>query len=105
MSTLRLPNLAILAIEHDIHIDIDNCIKYFAMKKTRKLAANTGEPYLLPALKEIPAQVSSTSLDHGSRLRDPLPKALVWLNSVTLIFTHLKEDAVWGTFSPRMQGG
>ncbi|GFV24860.1 hypothetical protein TNCV_883281 [Trichonephila clavipes] len=33
MSTLRLTNLAILAIEHGIHIDIDNCIKDFAMKK------------------------------------------------------------------------
>ncbi|GFV88346.1 hypothetical protein TNCV_1241591 [Trichonephila clavipes] len=37
MSTLRLTNLAILAMEHDIHIDIDNCIKDFAMKKTRKV--------------------------------------------------------------------
>ncbi|GFX63543.1 uncharacterized protein TNCV_105501 [Trichonephila clavipes] len=25
----------------------------------------------------VPAQVSSTSLDHGSKLRDPSPKALV----------------------------
>ncbi|GFX69472.1 uncharacterized protein TNCV_380411 [Trichonephila clavipes] len=25
----------------------------------------------------VPAQVLSTSLDHGSKLRDPLPKALV----------------------------
>ncbi|GFX30675.1 hypothetical protein TNCV_4861991 [Trichonephila clavipes] len=33
MSTLRLTNLAILAIEHGIHIDIDNCIKDFALKK------------------------------------------------------------------------
>ncbi|GFV57305.1 hypothetical protein TNCV_2679951 [Trichonephila clavipes] len=33
MSTLRLTNLTILAIEHNIHIDIDNCIKDFAMKK------------------------------------------------------------------------
>ncbi|GFW47171.1 uncharacterized protein TNCV_56241 [Trichonephila clavipes] len=30
----------------------------------------------------------STSLDHGSKLRGPSPKALVQLNSVTLIFTH-----------------
>ncbi|GFV41461.1 uncharacterized protein TNCV_5016181 [Trichonephila clavipes] len=36
----------------------------------------------------VPAQVSSTSLDHGSKLRGPLPKALVQLNSATLIFTH-----------------
>ncbi|GFY19341.1 hypothetical protein TNCV_4127281 [Trichonephila clavipes] len=36
----------------------------------------------------MPAQVSSTSLDHGSKLCGPSPKALVQLNSVTLIFTH-----------------
>ncbi|GFT99737.1 hypothetical protein TNCV_1141151 [Trichonephila clavipes] len=33
-------------------------------------------------------QVSSTSLDHGSKLRGSSPKALVQLNSATLIFTH-----------------
>ncbi|GFW68799.1 hypothetical protein TNCV_3640131 [Trichonephila clavipes] len=38
MSTLRLTNLAILAIEHDIHIDVDNCIKEFGMKKNTKSA-------------------------------------------------------------------
>ncbi|GFV93510.1 uncharacterized protein TNCV_1988241 [Trichonephila clavipes] len=36
----------------------------------------------------LPAQVSSTSLDHGSKLRGPSPKALVYLRSATLIFTH-----------------
>ncbi|GFX48678.1 hypothetical protein TNCV_407871 [Trichonephila clavipes] len=36
VSTLRLTNLAIVAIEHDIHIDIDNCIKDFAMKKNSR---------------------------------------------------------------------
>ncbi|GFY11020.1 uncharacterized protein TNCV_2201281 [Trichonephila clavipes] len=36
----------------------------------------------------MPAQVSSTSLDYGSKLRGPSPKALVQLNSATLIFTH-----------------
>ncbi|GFT34046.1 hypothetical protein TNCV_4384931 [Trichonephila clavipes] len=36
----------------------------------------------------VPAQVSSTSPDHGSKLRGPSPKALVQLNSATLIFTH-----------------
>ncbi|GFU53437.1 uncharacterized transposon-derived protein F54H12.3 [Trichonephila clavipes] len=30
----------------------------------------------------VPAQVSSTSLDHGSKLRGPSPKALVQLNSI-----------------------
>ncbi|GFV82587.1 DUF1758 domain-containing protein [Trichonephila clavipes] len=39
----------------------------------------------------MPAQVSSTSLDHGSKLRGPSSKALVQLNSVTLIFTHSLE--------------
>ncbi|GFV80208.1 hypothetical protein TNCV_1477701 [Trichonephila clavipes] len=39
--------------------------------------------------RDVPAQVSSTSLDCGSKLRGPLPKALVQLNSATLIFTHL----------------
>ncbi|GFX40881.1 uncharacterized protein TNCV_3761021 [Trichonephila clavipes] len=34
------------------------------------------------------AQVWSTSLDHGSKLRGPSPKALMQLNSATLIFTH-----------------
>ncbi|GFT41431.1 retrovirus-related Pol polyprotein from transposon TNT 1-94 [Trichonephila clavipes] len=43
---------------------------------------------------EVPAQVSSTSLDHGSKLRGPSPKALVQLNSATFIFTHsLHVDA------------
>ncbi|GFX41402.1 hypothetical protein TNCV_1654851 [Trichonephila clavipes] len=32
--TFRLTNLAVLAIERDIHIDMDTCIKDFAMKKT-----------------------------------------------------------------------
>ncbi|GFW71287.1 uncharacterized protein TNCV_537051 [Trichonephila clavipes] len=36
----------------------------------------------------VPAQVSSTSLDHGSKLRGPLPKAFVQLNSATLIFNQ-----------------
>ncbi|GFX17719.1 hypothetical protein TNCV_475191 [Trichonephila clavipes] len=36
----------------------------------------------------VPAQVSSTSLDRGSKLRGPLPKALMLLNSTTLILTH-----------------
>ncbi|GFX13030.1 uncharacterized protein TNCV_2356861 [Trichonephila clavipes] len=36
----------------------------------------------------VPAQVSSTSLDHGSKLRGPSPKALVQLNCVTLIFNQ-----------------
>ncbi|GFT09223.1 hypothetical protein TNCV_2640591 [Trichonephila clavipes] len=40
MSTLRLTNLAIPAIEHDIHIDIDNCINGFAMKKHEKCIFN-----------------------------------------------------------------
>ncbi|GFX15319.1 hypothetical protein TNCV_3302481 [Trichonephila clavipes] len=38
--------------------------------------------------KGYPAQVSSTSLDHGSKLRGPSPKALVQLNSATLIFNQ-----------------
>ncbi|GFU72081.1 uncharacterized protein TNCV_2976661 [Trichonephila clavipes] len=33
----------------------------------------------------VPTQVSSTSLDHGSKLRGPSPKALVQLNRETLI--------------------
>ncbi|GFS98744.1 uncharacterized protein TNCV_2591891 [Trichonephila clavipes] len=36
----------------------------------------------------VPAQVSPTSLDHGSKLRGPSPKALVLLNSATLIFNQ-----------------
>ncbi|GFT36500.1 uncharacterized protein TNCV_3672051 [Trichonephila clavipes] len=36
----------------------------------------------------VPAQVSSSSLDHGSKLQGPSPKDLVYLNSATLIFTH-----------------
>ncbi|GFX01116.1 hypothetical protein TNCV_4580821 [Trichonephila clavipes] len=35
MSMLRLTNLATLAIEHDIHINIDKCIKDFALKKNK----------------------------------------------------------------------
>ncbi|GFV44666.1 uncharacterized protein TNCV_212201 [Trichonephila clavipes] len=37
----------------------------------------------------VTAQVSSTSFDHSSKLRGPSSKALVKLNGVTLIFTHL----------------
>ncbi|GFU50145.1 uncharacterized protein TNCV_640571 [Trichonephila clavipes] len=40
----------------------------------------------------VSAQVSSTSLDHGSKLRGPSPKAFVSLNSATLIFTHSLDD-------------
>ncbi|GFV50223.1 hypothetical protein TNCV_621361 [Trichonephila clavipes] len=36
----------------------------------------------------LPAQVSFSSLDHGSKLRGPSPKDLKQLNSVTLIFTR-----------------
>ncbi|GFW57160.1 dimer_Tnp_hAT domain-containing protein [Trichonephila clavipes] len=39
-STLRVTYLAILAIEHDMHINIDNCIKDFAMKKHGKCIFN-----------------------------------------------------------------
>ncbi|GFW67500.1 hypothetical protein TNCV_3391711 [Trichonephila clavipes] len=38
--------------------------------------------------KGVPAQVSSTSLDYGSKLRGPQPKALVQLNSATLMFNQ-----------------
>ncbi|GFU71026.1 uncharacterized protein TNCV_1215521 [Trichonephila clavipes] len=45
------------------------------------------------SLKErgVPPHVSSTSLDHGSKLRGPSPKALVQRNSATLILTHLPK--------------
>ncbi|GFV78583.1 uncharacterized protein TNCV_1888891 [Trichonephila clavipes] len=36
----------------------------------------------------VPAQMSSSSLDYGSKLRGSSPKALVSLNSATLIFFH-----------------
>ncbi|GFV85088.1 uncharacterized protein TNCV_3320261 [Trichonephila clavipes] len=42
----------------------------------------------------VPAQVSSTSLDHGSKLRGPSPKALVKLNSAMLIFNQSTKDAL-----------
>ncbi|GFW52389.1 hypothetical protein TNCV_2796471 [Trichonephila clavipes] len=38
--------------------------------------------------ERVPAQVSSSSLDNGSDLQGSLPKALMQLKSVTLIFTH-----------------
>ncbi|GFV73930.1 hypothetical protein TNCV_2641941 [Trichonephila clavipes] len=38
--------------------------------------------------KQEPAQVSSSSLDYGSKLRSPSPKAPVYLNRAMLIFTH-----------------
>lgn len=34
---LQATNLAILAIDYDIHIDIDDCVKDFALKKTRRV--------------------------------------------------------------------
>ncbi|GFY11994.1 hypothetical protein TNCV_4974941 [Trichonephila clavipes] len=41
----------------------------------------------------VPAQVSSSSLDHGSRLRGLSPKALVLLNSAMLILYHSARHA------------
>ncbi|GFU42634.1 hypothetical protein TNCV_1545081 [Trichonephila clavipes] len=40
----------------------------------------------------MPAQVSSTSLDHGPKLRVPSPKALVYLNSATLLFNQSNPE-------------
>ena len=39
MSSLRLTNLAILSIEHDLanEVDFDNVISDFAARKTRKI--------------------------------------------------------------------
>ncbi|GFX17068.1 hypothetical protein TNCV_4265941 [Trichonephila clavipes] len=45
------------------------------------------------------AQVSSTSFDHGSKLRGPSPKALVQLNSATLIFTHVPPQKTFQCFA------
>ncbi|GFT67144.1 hypothetical protein TNCV_782991 [Trichonephila clavipes] len=39
----------------------------------------------------VPTQVSSSSLDHSSKLRGPSPKALGLLNSAMLILTHLAK--------------
>ncbi|GFX87095.1 hypothetical protein TNCV_2151491 [Trichonephila clavipes] len=36
----------------------------------------------------VPAQLSSSSFDHGLKVRAQSRKALVQLNSATLIFTH-----------------
>ncbi|GFV76070.1 hypothetical protein TNCV_1456671 [Trichonephila clavipes] len=50
--------------------------------------------------------MSSTSLDHGSTLRGPSPKALVLLNSVTLIFPHSlsgPSDTQFETPQPRQK--
>ncbi|GFU56058.1 hypothetical protein TNCV_3405221 [Trichonephila clavipes] len=41
----------------------------------------------IPLSSRLPDQVSSTSLDHGSKLRGPSPKALVQLNSATSCVT------------------
>ncbi|GFU47042.1 hypothetical protein TNCV_2616171 [Trichonephila clavipes] len=40
--------------------------------------------------------MSSTSLDHGLKLRGPSAKALVWLNRATLIYTHLLDGRLTG---------
>ncbi|GFX84052.1 hypothetical protein TNCV_4858601 [Trichonephila clavipes] len=40
----------------------------------------------------VTAQVSFSSLDHGTKCRGPSPKALVPLSRATLIFTHLNHD-------------
>ncbi|GFX49104.1 hypothetical protein TNCV_3077221 [Trichonephila clavipes] len=53
----------------------------------------------------VPAQVSSTSLDHGSKLRDPSPKALEYLNSATLKFTQsLPSSLVVRALDSRPEG-
>ncbi|GFW93083.1 hypothetical protein TNCV_3888241 [Trichonephila clavipes] len=41
-----------------------------------------------PPRREGAAQVSSSSLYYGSKLRGPSPEALMQLNNATLIFTH-----------------
>ncbi|GFX50593.1 uncharacterized protein TNCV_2721801 [Trichonephila clavipes] len=46
--------------------------------------------------RRVPTQVSFTSLDHGSKLSGPSPKALVKLNSATLIFTHIPQKILSG---------
>ncbi|GFX41132.1 hypothetical protein TNCV_2218301 [Trichonephila clavipes] len=38
--------------------------------------------------EEGAAQMSYSSIDYSSKLRSPSPKALVLLNSMTLMFTH-----------------
>ncbi|GFV24173.1 uncharacterized protein TNCV_4165201 [Trichonephila clavipes] len=43
----------------------------------------------------VPAQVSSTSFDHGSKLRGPSPKSLVQLNSATLIINQSIVPSRW----------
>ncbi|GFW32721.1 hypothetical protein TNCV_3679691 [Trichonephila clavipes] len=45
----------------------------------------------------VPAQMSTTSLDHGSKLRGPSPKALAQLNDVTLIFNQSINQLNWGS--------
>ncbi|GFU63980.1 hypothetical protein TNCV_245581 [Trichonephila clavipes] len=39
----------------------------------------------------MPTQVSSSSLDHGSKLRGPSPIALVLLPSAALVCTHARK--------------
>ncbi|GFX35024.1 hypothetical protein TNCV_2329641 [Trichonephila clavipes] len=48
----------------------------------------------------VQAQVSSKSLDHGSKLRGPSQKSLVKLNSATLIFCPSAPE-----YPPRRDGG
>ncbi|GFU98765.1 uncharacterized protein TNCV_1214811 [Trichonephila clavipes] len=45
-------------------------------------------------VRGVPAQVSSTSLDHGSKLRGPLPKALVLLNSCDVNIQSINQP-IW----------
>ncbi|GFY19914.1 hypothetical protein TNCV_2146071 [Trichonephila clavipes] len=42
----------------------------------------------------VPAQVSSLSLDHSSKLRGPSPKGLVLLNSATLTNSLTRDHAI-----------
>ncbi|GFW10490.1 hypothetical protein TNCV_892851 [Trichonephila clavipes] len=46
----------------------------------------------------VPAQVSSSSIDLGSKFRDQSPKALDQLNSAKLIFTHSDPKVVGASF-------
>ncbi|GFV27257.1 hypothetical protein TNCV_3459512 [Trichonephila clavipes] len=49
--------------------------------------AQTSSRWCVVAVRRVSAQMSSSSLDHGSKVRGPSPKALEQLKSATLIFT------------------
>ncbi|GFW80062.1 hypothetical protein TNCV_4911601 [Trichonephila clavipes] len=78
----------------------ESVLNKYRAKRNSRVLTQKGLLTLTAEESGVPVQVSSTSLDHGSKLRGPSPKALVQLNSVTLIFPHFGDGSRIRTGNP-----